>query len=326
MVSPSTSSLITKLAALFGLCLLMTSYGCNTGSGEPRITPTNTVTPTATSTATVTPLPTVTPRPSRTPTPSPTPFPTNNPTPTETIAPAYPAKLWLRRDVNGKLIDWGYSHITDIGWNGEGEVVRFSATLGFQLMDRAIHRDTITVFARPLTIYYLNVRRQVGKELRSARLIVGGAFGEDIPLGVVPAGGSSYIKVKVMSRSEPFDPYLVHTASNLTYAERSEEYPDRLLTDLEIILADLPEEVLLLADQTIIVDPDSVQRFEYDIQTVSYLVARFYPWMVLDDYDRFTGANQAALDLADNLYLNKPISTPIEWYSGETLIFITGTK
>ena len=290
------------------------------------LTSTSTATTTATSTATVTPLPTVTPHPSRTPTPSRTPFPTSSATPTETSAPAYPAELWLKRDVNGKLIDWGYSHITDIGWNGKGEVIRFSATLGFQLMDRAIHRDTINVFARPLTVYYLNVRRQTGNVLANVRLIVGGAFGEDIPLGAVPAGGPSYVKVKVMLRNEPFDPYLVHTTSMLTYAERSEEYPDMLLTDLEVVLADLPEQVLLLADQVIIVDPDSVQRFEYDIQTVSYLVARFYPWMVLDDYDRFTGANQAALDLADNLYLNKPITQPIEWYSGETLIFITGTK
>jgi hypothetical protein len=311
---------------LFGLCLLMTSYGCKSGSGEPLLASTTTSTPTSTSTATVTPLSTVTPRPRHTPTSSPTPFPTSSPTPTETSAPAYPAELWLKRDVNGKLIDWGYSHITDIGWNSKGEVVRFSATLGFQLMDRAIHRDTIIIFARPLTVYYLNVRRQVGKELDNIRLIVGGAFGEDIPLGAVPAGGPSFIKIKIMSHNEPFDPYLVHTTSNLTYVERSEEYPDRLLTDLEVVLADLPKQVLLLADQAIIVDPDSVQRFEYDIQTVSYLVARFYPWMVLDDYDRFTGANQAAIDLADNLYLNKPITTPIEWYSGETLIFITGTK
>jgi hypothetical protein len=326
MLRPSTSPLIRKLIVLSGLCLLMTSYGCKSESGEPLLTLTTTATPTATSTATVTPLPTVTPRPSRTPTPSPTPFPTSRPTPTETSAPAHPAELWLKRDVNGKLIDWGYSHITDIGWNSKGEVVRFSATLGFQLMDRAIHRDTIIVFGRPLTVYYLNVRRQVGKVVENGRLIVGGVFGEDIPLGVVPAGGPSYIKVKIMSRNDPFDPYLAHKTSNLTYAERSEEYPDWLLTDLEVVLADLPEQVLLLADQTIIVDPDSVQRFEYDIQTVSYLVARFYPWMVLDAYDRFTGANQAALDLADNLYLNKPIATPIEWYSGETLIFITGTK
>jgi len=275
---------------------------------------------------TVTPLRTVTPRPSRSPTPTRTSFPTSSPTPTETPAPPYPAELWLKRDVNGKLIDWGYSHITDIGWNSKGEVVRFSATLGFQLMDRAIHRDTIIVFARPLTVYYLNVRRQVGDELGNARLIVGGTFGEDIPLGVVPAGGPSYIKLTIMTRNEPFDPYLTHITANLAYADRSEKYPDMLLTDLEVVLANLPDQVILLADQAIIVDPDSIQRFEHDIQTVSYLVGRFYPWMVLDDYDRFTGANQAAIDLADNLYLNKPITNPAEWYSGETLIFITGTK
>jgi len=193
-------------------------------------------------------------------------------------------------------------------------------------MDRAVHRDTIIVFARPLTVYYLNVRRQVGNELGNARLIVGGVYGEDVPLGVVPAGGPSYVKLAIMTRNAPFDPYLTHITANQAYDDRRDEYPDTLLTDLEMILADLPDQVILLADQAIIVDPDSVQRFEYDIQTVSYLVARFYPWMVLDDYDRFTGANQAAIDLADNLYLNKPITNPAEWYSGETLIFITGTK
>jgi hypothetical protein len=157
-------------------------------------------------------------------------------------------------------------------------------------------------------------------------LIVGGTFGEDIPLGVIPAGGPSYVKIKVLTRNAPVDPYIIHTTANLPYAERSIEYPDALLTDLEVVLASLPDQLILLADQAIIVDPDSVQRFEYDIQTVSYLMARYYPWMLLDDYDRFTGANQAALELADNLYLNKPITSSIEWYSGETLIFITGTK
>jgi hypothetical protein len=322
----SITLLLRKLTAVIGLIILMACYGCKSGSGEVPFTSTATETATATSTVTVTPLPTVTPRPSRTPTPSRTPFPTSNPTPTETSAPPYPAELYLKRDVNGKVIDWGYNHITDIGWNSKGEVVRFSATLGFQLMDRAIHRDTIMVFARPLTVYYLNVRRQVGNKLENAHLIVGGAFGEDIPLGVVPAGGPSYIKLKLMTHDEPFDPFLAHITSNLTYDGHNEEYPDTLLSDLEVVLADLPDQVLLLADQAIIVNPDSVQRFEYDIQTVSYLVARFYPWMVLDDYNRFTGANPAALNLADNLYLNKPITNPIEWYSGETLTFIIGTK
>jgi hypothetical protein len=237
-----------------------------------------------------------------------------------------PAELWLKRDINAKVIDWGYSHITEIGWNSKGEVIRFTAILGFQLMDRAIHRETIIVFTRPLTVYYLNVRHQVGNELQDARLIVGGTFGEDIPLGVIPAGGSSYVKLQVMTRNEPFDPYLAHVTASLPFSERSEAYPDTQLTDLEIALAGFPNQIILLAEQAIIVDPDSIQRFEYDIQTVSYLVARFYPWMVLDDYDRFTGANQSAQALADNLYLNKPIPAPIEWYSGETLIFIKGTN
>jgi hypothetical protein len=295
-------------------------------SGSRGISQTPTVTDTPTITVTVTPLSTVTPHPSRTPTSSQTPFPTNTATLTETPAPQRPAQLWPKSDVNGKLIDWGYSRITDIDWNSKGQVIRFSAILSFQLMDRGIHRQTISVFARPLTVYYLNVRRQVGDKLETARLIVGGSFGDDIPLSVIPAGGPSYIKVKILTRNEPVDPYIIHTTSNLPFAERSEEYPDSLLTDLEAVLNSLSDQLILLADQAIIVDPDSVQRFEYDLQTVSYLMARYYPWMVLDDYDRFTGANLAALELADNLYLNKPITTPIEWYSGETLIFITGTK
>jgi hypothetical protein len=324
MTTPFGFSHFGKSVLLLGLCLLTICFGCTTRPGEITQTPVFTDTPTET--VTVTPLPTVTPRPSRTPTLTQTPFPTSNPTPTETPAVPRPATLWLKRDVNGKVIDWGYSHITDIGWNSKGQVIRFSAMLGFQLMDRAIHRQTVNVFSKSLTLYYLNVRRQVEGELGYSRLIVGGTFGEDVPLGIIPAGGPSYVRLRIMSRQDPFDPYLEHITANQPYDKRSTEYPDTLLTDLEAALTRLPDEVLLVADQAIIVDPVSVQRFEYDIQTVSYLVARFYPWMVLDDYDRFTGANQAALDLADNLYLNKPITSDIEWYSGETLIFITGTK
>ncbi len=313
----------TTAGVLAGVLMLI-GAGCTPAIPEITLTPTITDTPTIT--ITITPLSTVTPHPSRTPTSSRTPFPTNTATLTETPAVLRPAQLWPKSDVNGKLIDWGYSHITDIDWNSKGQVVRFSALLGFQLMDRGIHRQTITVLAKPLTVYYLNVRRQVGSQLEPARLIVGGTFGEDVPLGVIPAGGPSYIKIKILTRNEPVDPFLIHTTANLPYAERSEEYPDSLLTDLEAVLGTLPDQLMLLADQAIIVDPDSVQRFEYDIQTVSYLMARYYPWMVLDEYDRFTGANQASLELADDLYLNKPFTSPIEWYSGETLIFIIGTK
>jgi hypothetical protein len=314
-----------KTTVILTACILMLfCSSCKGGSPEISQSPTITVTPTIF--LTVTPLSTVTPHPSRTATSSRAPFPTNTATLTDTPAALRPAQLWPKWDVNGKLIDWGYSHITDIDWNSKGQIIRFSAILGFQLMDRGIHRQTISVFAKPLTVYYLNIRRQVGDELESARLIVGGTFGEDVPLGVIPAGGPSYVKIKILTRNKPVDPFIIHTTANLPYDERSVEYPDALLTDLEVVLASLPDQLILLADQSIIVDPDSVQRFEYDIQTVSFLMARYYPWMLLDDYDRFTGANQAALELADNLYLSKPITSSIEWYSGETLIFITGTK
>jgi hypothetical protein len=314
-----------KTSVLLAACILILLFSsCKGGSPEISQTPTITITPTIT--VTVTPLSTVTPHPSRTPTGTRTPFPTNIATLTETPALLRPSQLWPKSDVNGKLINWGYSHITDIDWNSKGQVIRFSAILGFQLMDRGIHRQTIIVFAKPLTVYYLNIRRQVGDKLETARLIVGGTFGEDVPLGVIPAGGPSYVKIKILTRNEAVDPYIIHTTANLPYAERSVEYPDALLTDLEVVLASLPDQLILLADQAIIVDPDSIQRFEYDIQTVSYMMARYYPWMLLDDYDRFTGANQAALELADNLYLSKPITSTIEWYSGETLIFITGMR
>jgi hypothetical protein len=318
------SSLKKLLAILSALSIIATACGCHNSPPVELITPT--ITGTSTNTVTVTPLPTVTPHPSKTPTKTQTPRPSPTVTPSETPAEPYLAELWVTRDVNNKVIDWGYSHITDIDWNSKGQVVRLSATLSFQLMDRAIHRQTITIIGKALTVYYLNVQRQVGTELQTARLIVGGTFGEDIPLAIIQAGGPSYIKLRVMTHNEPFDPYISHITANLSFEERSEEFPDTLLTEVERVLAQMPDQVILLTDQPIIVDPDSIQRFEYDIQTVSYILARFYPWMQLDDYDRFTGPNQSALDLADNLYLNRPITSPIEWYSGETLILITGTK
>jgi hypothetical protein len=303
--------------------LLISVSACQPGRSD--LDQTSTPIDTSTSTITVTPLPTVTPHPSLTPTATQTPLPSSTATPSETPAIPRLAQLWTKRDINDTLIDWSYSHITDIGWNKKGKVIHFSATLSFQLLDRAIHRQTIVVIGKPLTVYFLNVRRQVGKELQPARLIVGGAFGNDIPLGIIPAGGPSYVKFRLMTRREPFDPYIIHVNANQPYSLRSEEYPDTLLTDLEQILAQLPDQVILLADQTIIIDPDSIQRFEYDLRTVPYLVARYYPWLLLDDYDLFTGPNQAAIEMADYLYLNKTFTKPIEWYSGETLVIITGS-
>ncbi|MBN2256774.1 MAG: hypothetical protein JW704_02990 [Anaerolineaceae bacterium] len=311
--------------ALFWLTIissLIFACGCNNNQPEDLLTLTSTST--STITVTVTPLPTVTPRPSRTPTKTHTPPPTTTATPSETPAELRPAQLWLKRDVNNKVIDWAYSHITDIDWDSKGQVIRFSATLSFQLMDRGIHRETITIIGKNLTIYYLNIRRQVGTDMQTARLIVGGTFGKDVPMAIIPAGGPSYVKLRLMDDNDPFDPYLSHVTANLPFEDRSELYPDVFLTSLEQVIAQLPDQFILLTDQPIIVDPDSVQRFEYDIQTVSSLMARFYPWMQLDDYDRFTGPNQAALYLADYLYLSKPIPTPIEWYSGESLILILG--
>jgi hypothetical protein len=288
----------------------------------PSETPTDTATVTVTATRTL--RPTVTYMPSHTPTPTETPFPSDTPTPSETPAPLRPAQLFTFGDAEGTLINWSYARLTSLYLNQRtGQVKSMSAFFAFQLTDRAIHRMTIKVFSREITVYYLNVQHQFGQQMQPMTLIIGATYGNDIAIENIPSGGSSYTLVRRMTARESFDALGIHGEVNQPVTRRSDKYQDMPLLDLQALLPTLPDRLIVLADHPILVDPDGWQQLYTDMSSVSYLAARYLPFIQLDEYDRITGSTPAALALKE-FFLHQTVpSTSIPAYSSDVLILVT---
>ena len=148
--------------AIYPLLILIFLSAC-----APLPTPVPSATPTDTPTVFRTSRPTITRTPTQTPTPTKSPTVTNTPTPSETPAPLAPANLFTFHDANGRIIDWSYARPSSYEKNEFGTPWLLSGFLAFQLMDRAIHHETISFDAQKLTIYYLNVQHQFNGVQRS---------------------------------------------------------------------------------------------------------------------------------------------------------------
>ena len=276
--------------------------------------------PTASPTSTL--VSTITPQPSPTPTITLTPYPTLSPTPTSTRAPFQPAQLFHFEDVNGRLVDWSYAHITRIRENRFGEVNDLWAFLSFQLLDRGIHQRNFTFEGETITVYYLNVAHQFNGEPLPMQLVLGGTCGENIPIENIPAGGTAYLQVQVRDSSDPFDPYIIHRDANRAYEHRDETYPLKFLRDFQALLPTLPDELILLADHPILIPRNDWPQIKLDMQRVSYLAARYQPFFELDPYDRLVDQSEFAYALRDYLLAGDPIPDGIYAYSSQTLIII----
>lgn len=296
----------------------------------PTVTATATLTPTRTATATITPtrtlVPTVTSIPTHTSTVTQTPLPSLTPTITETPAPLRPAVLYKRRDINDKVLDWRYTHISEYSETEKRLPKILWATLGFQLMDRGIHRDTLKIMDQDVTVYYLNVQHDFDGQPRPLRLVLGGTYGRDVPYRNIPADGSLYIRVRVLSPFETFDPYIFHRDANKSYATRTMNYPDMPLNDLEQLLPGLSDELIVLADHQILFDPDRLDQVQVDMGRVAYLAARYQPMMAVDEYNRVTGPSQAAIGLRELLLHGTPLDGGIPAYSSDTLVLLPRQK
>ena len=292
----------------------------------PTATMTVTLTNTPTSTPTITPtrtlVPTVTPRPTRTSTVTLTPLPTFTLTPSETAAPARPAVLYPRRDVNEIVLDWRYTHITEYTLTEKRLPKVLWAYLSFQLMDRAIHRDTMKIIDRDVTVYYLNVQHDFDKQPHPMRLVLGGTYGKDVPISQMPADGSGYIRVRVLAPGEPFDPYIFHRDANKVYPTREAKYPDTRLADLEKLLPQLPDEIMVLADSQVLFDPDERAIVQEQMSQVAFLAARYLPFTGLDEFNRFAGPSPAATSLSNLLLKGVTLSGGIPAYSSDTLVLL----
>jgi len=319
------ASLKTFLLTLICCCVLLLT-GCQKEFvGRPTAIPTNTPTLTLVPTLTPTPtlVPTITPTPTRTPTQTLTPYPTLTATPTATHVTPRPAILPHLVDTDGKVVDWSYAYVTSLGYSVTGEVNQLSALLAFHLVDRAIYRRNLTFMSQDVTIYYLNVMHDFNGTEVPMGLVIGGAFGRDIPLNLLPAGGSSYVQTLQLTTKKPLDPFLIHRDANQAYAKRSLVLTDMLLTDLEALLPTLPNELIILADHPILFPRNGWQQAKLDMTRVSALMARYYPLFELDAYDRIVGQSDLAFSLRDHLLKGTDMPAGIYFYASQTLVIVT---
>jgi hypothetical protein len=319
------ASLKTFLLAVICCCLLLLT-GCQKEFvGRPTAIPTNTPTLTLVPTLTLTPtlVPTITPTPTRTPTQTLTPYPTLTATPTATQVTPRPAILPYLVDTDGKVVDWSYAYVTSLGYAETGEVNQLSALLAFRLLDRAIYRRNLNFMSQDVTIFYLNVVHDFNGTQVPMGLVIGGAFGSDVPLNLVPAGGSSYVQTLQLTSAEPLDPFLIHRDANQAYAKRSLVLTDLLMTDLEALLPTLPDELIILADHPILLPKNDWQQAKLDMTRVSALMARYYPLFELDAYDRIVDQSDFAFALRDYLLRGIDMPSGIYFYASQILVLVT---
>lgn len=291
-----------------------------TSTKTQTLTPTVTHTPTPTQTTT--PANTITPRPSNTPTITGTPFPTLSPTPTPTQPEMRPAVLFPFTDVNGRTVDWSYSHVTRIGFNRLDEVNDMWAFLSFQLLDRGVHQRNFTFQDETITVYYLNVAHDFNGELLPMQLVIGGTLGENVPIEDIPAGGTAYVQFQVRESWQTFDPYITHRDANRSYELRESDYPLSFMKDLQALLPTLPDDIILLADHPILFPKDDWPQVKLDMTRVAYLAARYQPFFEIDDLDRLVDQSDFAYTLRDHLLFNREMPESYFAYSSKTLIII----
>ena len=311
---------------LFGPLIGPAIRALNSRTPTPTPTQTNTptATPTPTRTATRTPLPTFTATFTSTFTITPTPRPSITLLPTETSAPSRPARLFPFYDLDGTLVDWGYTRISDLSYDKNGKILRLSAFLSFQLLDRGIHRTTVRILDRDLTLYYLNTQHEFDGKVKPVMLILGGAWGMDVPTSAIPGIGSFFIEAITLKPGAPFDPYNIHNQSVKNYASKLEPYQGGVFfPDFERSLATLPDALILAADHPILMPASSNPDIEYYLKNTPFLAARFQPLVTLNPLGMVTGPSPYALSLADTLLKNAPPPEDLLFPSA-TLVLIPG--
>ena len=331
-------TLLKSPLTLLMLIAMLAGFGCHAQStptpppNTPTITPSST--PSATYTPTFTPTPTetstlantITPQPSKTPTPTSTAYPTLSLTPSPTDAPPRPAQLFPYQDVNGKTVDWSYTHVTQIGFNREDQVNELWAFMAFQLLDRGIHQRNFKFLDETITVFYLNVAHNFNGELLPMQLVLGGTAGANIVIEDIPARESAYIQFQVRESWQSFDPYIIHRDANREYELRQTDYTLRPIHDLQTILPTLPDEVILLADHPILFPFDDWHQIKLDMSRVNTLAARYQPFFEIGVLDRLVDQSDFAYALRDHLLDNREMPEGIYAYSSKTLIIITGEE
>ncbi|NLN70670.1 MAG: hypothetical protein GX142_07800 [Chloroflexi bacterium] len=299
------------------------------GSTEtPAPSSTHTLTPTKprtfTPTHTTTPAFTITSPPTNTPTITATPFRALSPTPTPSLAPPRPAVLFPLQDNFGRTIDWAYFHITQFSTNDLDEVNDLWAFMAFQLLDRGIHLRNFYFQGAVITVYYLNVAHEFNGEMIPLQLVLGGTPGDLVPIDVIPAGGTAYVQVALRDGTTYFSPRTTHQEANRADEKQDEAYPFLFLKDLQKLLPKLPEELILLANHSILIPRNDWPQVKLDMERVSFLAARYQPFFELDPYDRIVDQSAFAYALRDYLLDNEDMPLGIYAFSSRNLVIVTG--
>ncbi len=301
-------NLTVRILVLTLLALSLT--GCQKPlQGRPTALPTQlpTASITPTPSQTPTPLPTVTMTPTATATPTETPVPTATNTATPTPIPTRLATLFPLTAGGQQTVDFGYHYITRKDNREDGSLRNLSAMVSFQLMDRGIHSETVKILGKDVTVYYLRVRHIFDQTNLEVKLVLTGLYGQEIPIAGMPADGSSYISLRRQKANQVFEPWKLHQDWNLPLDQRAPLFDTVRLPDFEAELRSLPDQVILLADHPIILNPDGWTQIYIDMDRVSASAARFKPFFNFNEFDQMTGQSTQAIVWEDYLVNNTDI-------------------
>jgi hypothetical protein len=234
-----------------------------------------------------------------------------------------PAVLFPKRDSAGRLIDWSYTRISSVQMVDAYTPESMQAFAAFQLMDRAIHSETIMINGRELTVYYLNAAHQFGRQIQPMKIILSGEWGEDISLAGLRSSGSFFVRTRVLKSNEAFDPFAIHRDAAAAPAGGNEKYQDLFINKLEQTLASLPQELIVMVEGPVLVSPDLYNDVEMYFREAPYLAARYRPWVDVDRDGQVTGPSGMSQSLTDNLFHNTPLDTLPDTFSSSLLILLT---
>ncbi len=324
-----SGSKLHRISIALLVAVLLVAAGCQPryeGRPTARPTPLPTKTATPTSTYTPSPVPTVTSSPTNTPTPSPTPLPSPTPTFTPTPIPPRAATLFPLTAGGARTVDWSYYYISRKESRTDGSLLSLSATVAFQLLDRGIHHETLRILDQDVTVYYLRVSHTFNQVPIETRLVLTGYFGKDVPISALPADGSAYISLRSQNSDAVFEPWRIHQDWQQPYEQRVELFDDLLLSEFELLLADLPDEVIVLAHHPVIWPPDTWTQAVLDMSRISAQAARLQPFFEFDTFNILLGQSDVARAWADYLTESQPIPEELKEdgmsFSAEYLIII----
>jgi hypothetical protein len=290
----------------------------------PTTLPTASITPTPSQTPT--PLPTVTMTPTVTPTATDTPVPTATSTATPTNIPTRMATLFPLTAGGQTTVDFGYHYITRRDNREDGSVRNLSAMVSFQLMDRGIHSETIKILGEDVTVYYLRVKHVFDQTNLEVKLVLTGLFGQNVPIAGMPADGSSYISLRTQKSDQLFEPWKLHQDWSLPLDQRAPLFETVRIPDFEVTLRNLPDQVIVLADHPIILDPDGWTQIYIDMDRVSASASRFQPFFSFNEFNQMTGQSTQANVWKDYLINNTDIPANQYnrmYFSADFLVIIT---